>query len=101
MFQSGRAIFFVGKAVLTSFSSVIRSKILWTVFARTRSKSSYSHGRTVELKVKQESEEKNDTDAEKEYGIGHVAETWAIRKAGLRRLSKCELGEEYRDSVRV
>ena len=23
-----------------------------------------------------------------------------MRKAGLRRLSKCELGEEYRDSVR-
>jgi len=29
-----------------------------------------------------------------------VAETWATRKAGLRRLSKCELGGECRDSVR-
>ena len=52
MFQSGRAIFFVGKAVLTSFSSVIRSKILWTVFARTRSKSSYTHGRKLSKNLK-------------------------------------------------
>ena len=84
----------VGKAVLTSFSSDIRFQI------RTRSKSSYTHGQTVGSKVKQESEEKNDTDADKVYGKRRVIETWAMRKAGLRRLSKCELIEEYKDSVR-
>jgi len=83
---------FLGKAVLTSFSSVIRSQILLTVFARARSKS-YTHGRIFESKVNQESEEKNDTDADKEYGKTLVADTWAMRKAGLRRLSKCEHSE--------
>src|SRR6218665_2193928 len=88
---------FLEKAVQTSFSSVIRSQIHWTVFTRTRSKSSYTHGRTIQLKVKQESEERN---ADKEYCNRHVAEAWAMRKSGLRRLSKCELREEYRDSIR-
>jgi len=39
-----------------------------TVLARTLKKSASTHGKTTESKVKQESEEKNNTDADMEHG---------------------------------
>jgi len=59
----------------------------------------HQHGRTIESKVKQESKQKNDKEYCKRHGA-ESPETWAMRKAGIWRLSKCGHGGEWRDSVR-
>jgi len=63
-----------------------------TVLARTQNKSTSTHGQTTESNVKQESEEKNDTDAYMEYGQREQRQGLGESEKAL----KCGHCEEYR-----
>src|SRR6218665_2508919 len=97
MFHGGQANF-LGKDVLTSFSSVIITQVLWTVFARTRRNHLIHMVELLSRKLSKNLKKRMIQmliRSRNLNGKGQVAETWAMRKAGLRKLSKCELGEEY------